>query len=92
MAIINVSIGPANSGLLPIASKGYRRETINSTTSNVQGNLIAQLGDVAKINTDGPVIVNAGAAASASVGMYLAANEVVWIALAAGDRINVIDA
>lgn len=92
MSNINVSMGPTNSGLLTIMSRGARREVIASTTTNTQGNLVAQLGDVAKINADANVIVQAGAPASASSGMFLAAGEVGWIALNAGDRINVIDA
>lgn len=92
MASVHVSMGPTNSGLLPIMSPGARKETITSSAANAQGALIAQLGDVAKINCATAVIVQSGAAASASSGIYLAAGETGWIAMNAGDRINVIDA
>jgi hypothetical protein len=69
-----------------------RREQITSSGTNAVGALIANDGDVAMVDCDTRVAANPKAAASASLGVVAGGNAgPQYIALDAGDRINVID-
>lgn len=95
MATVYVSIGQAghlSHGRNPVFTGKVRTETISSSGTNAEGSLEANKGDVAKVQCASAIIVQSGSAASASAGQYLAANEVGWIGMVAGEKINVIDA
>jgi len=69
-----------------------RTETITSSGTNAAGALVAQAGDVAQVYCETAVIANAGAAATASVGVYVPPSYPIYISLSSGQSINVIDA
>lgn len=94
MATVYVSVGQVGvpgPGGAPVFRGSCRSETITSSGTSASGSLTGTTGDVAKVFCDTAVYANAGAAASASAGVYVAAGVAEYIGLQHGQTINVID-
>ena len=96
MATVRVTLAQAGVmgafGTQPVIAGPFRSETITSSASNAAGALVARNRDIAQVFCDTAIMVNVGAAASQTVGLYVPAGQYREIAMQEGATVNVIDA
>lgn len=96
MATVQVSIGRAGArsinAIAPVFAGRVRSETITSSGTAASGLLTAGTGDIAQIYCATALRAATGSTASATNGVYIPAETVVWLGMNAGDTISVIDA
>ena len=96
MATVRVTLAQAGImgafGTQPVIAPPFRSENITSSATSASGALVARNREIASIYCDTAIVVNVGAVASQTAGIYIPAGQYREVAMSEGSTINVIDA